>query len=206
MQSVISIINAKGLLYYLIVVIALYFSSCGIPYETTIHSSQFKDQTLVEVLKNIEKNQDDSNLFAELGRNGYSNIINIMILATAIFTSIIAIIEGSKIWRKSSKGRLVILLVLSIFATITSSTGLYMKSESDRFFKEDRDKYIALSLNMNDVITEFYLTSREIGVYDDGSIQDSTIKKQLIDLSRRTLKQLSDLRKDYNEKYNLNTN
>jgi len=172
-------------------------------YEPIHHWDEYNDPTIREILKNIELNQKESNNFAEIGQNKYSNYLNISLFLCALFTSITAIIQGTKNRNKAAKQRLI--LLLSIFATVFSSAGFYVKSESERFYKENRDKYISLSLEMNEQITQFYL---QFTSYNSESNPVLQIQKRndLIFLSKKTLGQLDSLKKDYNEKYHINTN
>ena len=190
---------------YLFILISIVFLYTCRSYETTIESSRYGDDTIREVLLNVEKNQRDAEYFAKLGQNRYANYLNILLCLCALFTGIATVIEGSKLWRKTAKPRLITLLILSISAAGFSSTGLYIKSESDRFFKENRDKYTLLSLQMDETIMEFYLNFRR-GNFNDNSIKQPEVRDELLSLSERTLKMLSFLRKDFNEKYRINTN
>ena len=191
--------------YVCVLITIVFLYGCMARYETTIESSNFADDTIREVLLNIEKNQRDAEYFAKLGQNKYANYLNTLLCLSALFAAITAVIEGSKLWRKTAKPRLIILLILSIGATGFSSTGLYMKSESDRFFKENHDKYTLLSLQMDETIMEFYLDFRR-GDFNDNSIGQPLVRDRLLYLSENTLKTLSSLRKDFNEKYRINTN
>ena len=182
----------------------LFLNSCS-PYETRIHSTDFSDDFLIEVVENIEKNQTESSKFAQLGHNRYSSYLNIMILLSAILAGIISAIEGSKLWSKTSKGRLKTLFLLSIIATIASSTGFYFKSESERFFQEEKDKYAILSIEMDEVIREFYFSFRREN-FTDETIKIDSIRKEFINVSNETFKKLGNLRKTYAKNYRIDTN
>ncbi len=107
-----------------------------------------------------------------------------MILLSAILAAIISAIEGSKLWSKTSKGRLKTLFLLSIIATIASSTGFYFKSESERFFQEEKDKYAILSIEMDEVIREFYFSFRREN-FTDETIKIDSIRKEFINVGDR---------------------
>ena len=87
----------------------------------------------------------------------------------------------------------------------SSATGLFVKSESDRFFEENRHKFTALSLEMDDAITNFYLEFRRAD-YNDASMELPPTRAEFLELLAGTLRRLGDLRKEYNDNYRLNTN
>ncbi|MFC1635285.1 hypothetical protein ACFL5Z_10630, partial [Planctomycetota bacterium] len=138
-------------------------------------------------------------------RNPYSGCLNLLLLLSAIMTGSAAVIEGSRLWKGTEKPRLVILFVLSLIAMVASATGIYVKSENERFYEEDRNEYTSLSLKMDAVIRNFYFEFRKSQV-SDSTISDPIVREKFLELSGRTFTELEKLRTSYAENYNLPTN
>jgi len=183
----------------------LILASCGAPYETFIDADLYTNEVLREGLLNIEKHQRDSQNFANLGINRYSNLLNIILFVNAVLAGAAGAFAGTKLWNKMAKPRLVLLLIFAIGVSASSATGLFVKSESDRFFEENRHKFTALSLEMDDAITDFYLEFRRAD-YNDASMELPPTRADFLELLAGTLRRLGDLRKEYNDNYRLNTN
>ncbi len=183
----------------------LILGSCDAMYETFIDADLYTNEVLREGLLNIEKHQRDSQNFSNLGINRYSNLLNIILLVNAVLAGAAGAIAGTKLWNKMAKPRLVLLLIFAIGVSASSATGLFVKSESDRFFEENRHKFTALSLEMDDAITDFYLEFRRAD-YNDASMELPPTRAEFLELLAGTLRRLGDLRKEYNDNYRLNTN
>ena len=173
-------------------------------FKTSTKSTSFNDRVLSETFQNIEQKQKEMSVYRKKGENQYGFFVSLLLVLCTICTGLVAIIEGSKIWKKTNPYRLWMLLVLSILATLFSSTSLYLKSENDRFYKENRHKYIELSLDMKNVIRNF-MSDFNRGKFNDETMKKSKIKNEFIELSDKMYDSFLKLEIEYNTKYGLNT-
>lgn len=186
----------------LVGLLVLLLNSCA-PYKPTVNSAGYADENIQEVLQNIERAQAESNWFALQGENNYGSYFNLSLALGTLLAGIITAIEGTKLWKRTAKPRLVVVFVLAFIVTANSALGLFLKSESERFLRENRQRYTDLSNGLNSAIREFYFNFRR----EEFNDQNIALKKaQFLDMASSTFKQIDKLKLDYGQKFGLQTN
>lgn len=164
-----------------------------------------ESQKYREVEVNIQAAQAESKRFRKLGVNWASDWLAVSLACATLVTAIGAAVQGSGVWARRVALRHRVLLGLAIAGACTSAASLYLKQKDDQFTKENHDKYISLSLDMDEVIARFWL---EHGAehYTPESIKDPKKLDALWALHTRTQLQLRALARDYRSRYGINTN
>lgn len=83
----------KTLQQYYVFMVVLLLSNCA-SYQTNIKSTDYKNEIIRETLLNIERNQLDSEHFATRGHNQFASYLGSLLMLSALFSGITAIIEG----------------------------------------------------------------------------------------------------------------
>jgi hypothetical protein len=152
----------KYFVVFILGLIVLLSSGCA-GYAPSVHADQFSDNRLEEVLRNIEQVQRESDWFRDQGQNNSGIYLNLSLALGAALGGTLAAIEGTKLWKETAKPRRVLLLALALAATLNAAVGLFFKSESERFYKENRQQYTTLSIELDSVIRDFYFEFHRVG-------------------------------------------
>lgn len=174
------------------------------PRQATVFSSNTRDPYFKEVLLNMEQAKDESLYFARQGKNWALTYLSVALAIVAVVTGFSTAFQASKMYGKKIKIRNRISVSLAALATLASAGSLYLHNESDSFVKQNRDKYSLLAIDINEVISDFYISLRAEDI-TEVTLADPSKRKALVDLDRATSARIRELAKSYAAKYGINT-
>ncbi len=118
---------------------------------------------------------------------------------------LVSIFAGASIWGRKTNSKAVVCLILSVFMVIASAGAFYIKTENERFYRENRHQYIGLSQEMRGLINGFYVEF-DSGGYNNENVDDQTRKQEFLKLAAKTYGEIDRLKMDYFDKYGLDIN
>ena len=182
--------------------VIILFSGCAIEYIGP-SSQDFTNPTLQRNLTYVEQLQTESDWFQNQGENRFSGYLSIFLTLEVLLGGLVSIFAGASIWGRKTNSKAVVCLILSVFVVIASAGAFYIKTENERFYKENRHQYIGLSHQINGLIKGFYMEfdSRR---YNDENIEDQ--KQEFLELTAETYDEIDRLKMEYFNKYGLEIN
>ena len=166
-------------------------------------SYEFNNPILKTNLTYVKELQEESNRFQKMGENEYGDFLSVFLTLEGFLAAIAAVVAGTSIWGKKSNTKAVITFVIAIIIACSSACTYYIREENDRFYKENRHQYIALSHEINTIIKDFYI-SFQAGGYNDENIESR--KNEFFQLATDTFSRIDGVKTDYFNKYRLQIN
>jgi len=166
-------------------------------------SYEFNNPILKTNLTYMSNLQDESNWFQKMGENKYGDFLAVFLTIEGFLAATAAIVAGTSIWGKKSNTKAIITFVIAIVIACSSACTFYIREENDRFYREYRHQYIALSHEINAVIKDFYIGFQS-GGYNDDNIESR--KSEFLKLATDSFSRIDSIKTDYFNKYRLEIN
>ena len=185
-----------------VIAIVMLFPGCG---STCIgpSSHDFTNPTLQRNLAYVEHLQAESDWFQKQGENSSGEYLSIFLTLEFLLGGLASIFAGASIWGKKTNSKAVACFIISVCIVIASAGAFYIKAENERFYKDNRHQYMALSYKIDVLIKGFYMGFDSKG-YDDENIEGQ--KLEFLEFAAKTFDDIDELKIEYFDKYNLTIN
>ena len=151
----------------------------------------------------VEELKQDVSWYQEQGKNPFSNYINIFLVIGVFLGGISTVFAGAAIWGSKKQYKSIASFIIAILIVAVSAASLYIKSENDRFYENNRNQYTKLAQELGSIISNFYLQFAR-GGYNDSNIEE--YRQEFLDITKNVIDESSQIKLKYFEAYGLEIN